>query len=51
MACHTPPLNKVKKQGEMPLLSLGPIPLIKKSLEFRGYYNESDVILRKKERR
>jgi len=23
MACHTPPLKKVKKQGEMPLPSLG----------------------------
>ena len=22
MACHTPPLNKAKKQGEMPLPSL-----------------------------
>ena len=29
MACHTPPLKKVKKQGEMPLPSLGPIPLKK----------------------
>ena len=27
MACHTPPLKKVRKQGEMPLPSLGPIPL------------------------
>jgi len=26
MACHTPPLKRVKKQGEMPLPSLGPIP-------------------------
>ena len=26
MACHTPPLKKAKKQGEMPLPSLGPIP-------------------------
>jgi len=26
MACHTPPLKKVKKQEEMPLPSLGPIP-------------------------
>ena len=25
MACHTLPLKKVKKQGEMPLPSLGPI--------------------------
>jgi len=25
MACHAPPLKKVKKQGEMPLPSLGPI--------------------------
>ena len=25
MAYHTPPLKKVKKQGEMPLPSLGPI--------------------------
>ena len=25
MACHTPPLKKVKKQGEMPLPSLSPI--------------------------
>ena len=29
MACHTPPLKKAKKQGEMPLPSLGPIPLQK----------------------
>jgi len=29
MACHTPPLTKVKKQGEMPLPSCGPIPLKK----------------------
>ena len=26
MACHTPPLKKVKKQGEMPLPSLSLIP-------------------------
>jgi len=26
MAYRNPPLKKVKKQGEMPLLSLGPIP-------------------------
>jgi len=26
MACHTLPLKKAKKQGEMPLPSLGPIP-------------------------
>jgi len=26
MAYHTTPLEKVKKQGEMPLPSLGPIP-------------------------
>jgi len=26
MACHTPPLKKLKKQGEMTLPSLGPIP-------------------------
>ena len=26
MACHTPPLNQVKKQGEMSLPSLSPIP-------------------------
>ena len=26
VACHTPPLNKINKQGEMPLPSLGPIP-------------------------
>jgi len=26
MACHTPSLKKAKKQGEMPLPSLGPIP-------------------------
>jgi len=24
MACHTPPLKKVKNQGEMPLPSLAP---------------------------
>ena len=29
MACHTPPLKKAKKHGEMPLPSLGPIPLKK----------------------
>jgi len=29
MACHAPPLKKMKKQGEMPLPSLGPIPLKK----------------------
>ena len=33
MACHTPPLKKVKKQGEVLLPSLGPIPL--KNVEFR----------------
>ena len=27
MACHTPPLKKAKEQGEMPLPSLGLIPL------------------------
>jgi len=32
MACHIPPLIKAKKQGEMPLPSLGPIP--KSSLFF-----------------
>jgi len=26
MACHIPSLKKVKKQGKMPLPSLGPIP-------------------------
>ena len=26
MTCHTPPLKKAKKQGEMPLSSLSPIP-------------------------
>jgi len=29
MFCHIPPLKKAKKQGEMPLPSLGPIPLKK----------------------
>jgi len=29
MACHIPPFKKAKKQGEMPLPSLGPIPLKK----------------------
>ena len=29
MACHIPLLKKAKKQGEMPLPSLGPIPLKK----------------------
>jgi len=33
MACHIPPLKKAKKQVEMPLPSLGPIPL--KNIEFR----------------
>jgi len=32
MACHIPPLRKAKKQGEMSLPSLGPIPL--KNVEF-----------------
>jgi len=31
MACHILPLNKAKKQVEMPLPSLGPIPSIKPS--------------------
>jgi len=31
MACHTPPLKKVKKQGEMPLRSHP----INKNVEFR----------------
>jgi len=29
MACRIPPLKKAKKQGEIPLPSLGPIPLKK----------------------
>jgi len=29
MACHIPPLKKAKKQGEMSLPSLGPIPFKK----------------------
>jgi len=29
MACHIPPLKKAKKQGEMTLPSVGPIPLKK----------------------
>ena len=36
MACHIkiiPPLEKAKKQGEMPLTRLSPIPL--KNVEFR----------------
>ena len=33
MACHIPPLKKAKKQGEMPLPSLSPIPLT--NVEFR----------------
>jgi len=33
MAYHISPLKKMKKQGEMPLPSLGPIPL--KNVEFR----------------
>ena len=28
MACHSLPLEKPKKQGEMPLTSLSPIPFI-----------------------
>ena len=35
MAYHTPPLKKMKKQGEMPLPSIGPIPL-QTNVEFRG---------------
>ena len=35
MACHTPPLKKVKEQGKVPLPSLGPITLILKNVEFR----------------
>ena len=33
MACHTPPLKTAKKEGEMPLPSLSPIPF--KTVEFR----------------
>ena len=36
MACHIPPLKKVKKQGEMPLPSLGPIPL--KKCRIQGFH-------------
>ena len=35
MTCHTPPLQKVKKKGEMSLPSLGPFPL-KKNVQFRA---------------
>ena len=28
MACHPPPLKKAKKQGEMPLPILSPIPFL-----------------------
>ena len=33
MACHIPPLKKARKQWEMPLPSLSPIPL--KNVEVR----------------
>jgi len=35
MACYTQPLQKVKKQEEMPLPSLSPVSL-KKNVEFRA---------------
>ena len=38
MVFHAPPLNEVKKQGEMPLPSLSPIPY--KNVELR----DGDVI-------
>jgi len=38
MAYHTPPLKKAKKQGEMPLPSLGPIPL-KNQYPFSEFLN------------
>ena len=37
MACHIPPLKEAKKQGEMPLPSLGPIPLKSKDLATHGF--------------
>jgi len=39
MAYHTPPLKKVKKQGEMPLPSLGLIPL--KKFRIQGWDTDS----------
>jgi len=33
MVCHTPPLEKAKKLGEMPLPILSPIPF--QNVEFR----------------
>ena len=59
MAYHTPSLKKVKQQGEMPLPSLGPIPLkkcmhnrymsscnpasLKKAVEYLAYTYEQQI--------
>ena len=40
MACHIPPLKKARKQGEMPLPSLGPIPSLNST-----FFNEMGLRL------
>ena len=42
MACHILPLEKRKKQGEMPLTSLSPIPFIK-NVEFRDAWDGTEA--------
>jgi len=42
MACHTPLLKEVKKQREIPLPSLGPIPLI--NVEFRDTHTHTHTL-------
>ena len=42
MACYIPPLKKAKKQGEIPLPSLGPIPL--KNVEFREAFHSEIAV-------
>jgi len=37
MACHTPPLKKVKKQGEMTLPSIGTISSLKFNIFLKGW--------------
>jgi len=43
MACHTPPLKKVKKQGDMSLPSLGPIPSLNSTEIPLSLYVQSSV--------
>ena len=45
MACHIPPLKKAKKQGKMPLPSLGPIPLKIINVEFRDGVTKTECTI------